>query len=50
MLFPHIIYLHAGQLAECQGLLDRKSRIIGVHVHFYHVIIRYTDDGITDGT
>ncbi len=46
MLFPHVVDLHPGQRAKGQGLLDGKPRVVGVDMHFDHIIIRYHPDGL----
>ena len=48
MLFSHIINLHARQFSVAESLLDRKSRIIGMHMNFYEIFICHADDGISN--
>ena len=45
----HVVDLHIGKRAVLQCLLDRKSGVIGMYVHLYHIVIRHHHDGIADG-
>ena len=49
MLLAHVVDLHAGQGTKGQRLLDGKTRIVGVNVYFYDIIIGNNNNGITDG-
>ena len=49
MLQAHIVYLHVGECAIRQCLLDGKARVIGMYVHFHDILIRHTYNRVTDG-
>ncbi len=48
MFQPHIIYFQIGKRAILQCLLDGKSRVIGMYMHLYHIIIRNDYNRISD--
>ena len=47
-VLAHVVDLHPGELSVCQRLLDRQARVVGMHMDFYHVLVRHTYDRITD--
>ena len=48
MLLTHVVDLHAGERTIGQCLLDRKSRIVCMHVNLHDTIVRNHHDGISN--
>ena len=48
MLLAHIINLHTGQRSESKSLLKGKSRMIGVYMYLYNLIICHQNNRVTD--
>ena len=49
VLQAHVVDLHIGKCTILQCLLDRKTRVIGMHVYLNHIVICHNYDRITDG-
>ena len=48
MLLTHIVNLHAGQRTIRKCFLNRQTRIIGVYMYLYNIIISYYYNAVTD--
>ena len=42
MLQPHVVDLHVGKCSILQCLLDGQTRVIGMYVHLYYILICHT--------
>ena len=49
VLLPHVVDLHPCELSKTQRFLNRKTRIIRVNMNFHYLVVRHTDNRITDG-